>query len=147
MLHTQDLPAGFEPHFRKSPVTDAWEPLYSKRTSEAVHIGLRLAPAHTNGRGFAHGGLIAALADNAMGLSCTQRLSSPAGFVTVGLSVDFVSVARVGQWLEFQPAIVKIGSTLCFAQCLITADGAVCSRANATFSVLAAKPAKDETTT
>ena len=46
-----DIPAGFEPHFRKSPLTDPWEPLYSKRTDKAVIIGLRLAKPHTNSRG------------------------------------------------------------------------------------------------
>ena len=35
-----DIPEGFEPHFRKSPMTDPWEPLYSKRTDKAVIIGL-----------------------------------------------------------------------------------------------------------
>jgi len=25
-----DAPDGFVPHFRKSPVTDPWEPLYSR---------------------------------------------------------------------------------------------------------------------
>ena len=35
-----DIPAGFEPHTRKSPLTDPWEPLYSKRTDKAVIIGL-----------------------------------------------------------------------------------------------------------
>ena len=69
-----DIPDGFEPHFRKSPLTDPWEPLYSKRTDKAVIIGLRLAKPHTNGRGLIHGGLIAALADNAMGYSCAQAM-------------------------------------------------------------------------
>jgi hypothetical protein len=31
-----DIPDGFEPHFRKSPLTDPWEPLYSKRTERAA---------------------------------------------------------------------------------------------------------------
>ena len=46
-----DIPEGFEPHFRQSPLTDPWEPLYSKRTDKAVIIGLRLAKPHTNARG------------------------------------------------------------------------------------------------
>ena len=40
-----DIPAGFEPHFRKSPLTDPWEPLYSKRTDKAVIIGLAAGKA------------------------------------------------------------------------------------------------------
>src|SRR4051794_26203767 len=68
----QDLPEGFEPNHRKSPLTEPWEPIYSKRTDKAVILGLRLAKPHTNGRGLIHGGLIAALADNAMGHSCAH---------------------------------------------------------------------------
>ena len=26
-----DIPDGFEPHFRKSPLTDPWEPLYRRK--------------------------------------------------------------------------------------------------------------------
>ena len=61
---TTDVPAGYQPHFRKSPFTDPWEPLYSRRTEKAVIVGLRLAKPHTNSRGNVHGGLLAALADN-----------------------------------------------------------------------------------
>src|SRR5262245_36253258 len=57
-IDTTDIPEGFEPHFRKSPLTDPWEPLYSKRTDRAVIMGLRLATPHTNARGLIHGGLI-----------------------------------------------------------------------------------------
>src|ERR1700732_548249 len=92
-----DVPDGFEPHFRKSPLTDPWEPLYSKRTDKAVIIGLRLARPHTNSRGLIHGGLIAALADNAMGLSCGVRLEGGGSrLVTVSLAIDFIGTAQVG---------------------------------------------------
>ena len=127
---------GFERHFRQSPLTNPWEPLYSRNTGTAIHIGLWLAEPHTNSRGLAHGGLITALADNAMGLSCGLGRENAAGLVTVGLAVDFLSSAHIGQWLEVHPEVVKAGSTLCFAQCLVTADGKACARANATFSVL-----------
>lgn len=56
------LADGFAPHFRKSPLTAPWEPLYSRRTAQAVQIGLHIREAHCNSRGFVHGGLISALA-------------------------------------------------------------------------------------
>lgn len=129
------VPPGFEPHFRHSPLTDPWEPLYSRRSENAVILGLRVAPPHTNARGLAHGGLISALADNAMGLSCVRQLGGAPGLLTVGLSVDFLGVAKLGQWLEFDTVFTKLGTTLCFAQAFVTADGAPCARANATFRV------------
>ncbi|WP_334397940.1 PaaI family thioesterase [Bradyrhizobium sp. AZCC 2289] len=131
-----DVPDGFEPHFRKSPLTDPWEPLYSKRTDKAVIIGLRLARPHTNGRGLIHGGLIAALADNAMGHSCGHRMGGASSLVTISLAVDFIGTAQVGQWLAVETDVIKTGSTICFAQSLIKADDVVIARANGTFRVV-----------
>jgi uncharacterized protein (TIGR00369 family) len=133
-----DIPEGFAPHFRKSGLTDPWEPLYSRTTADAVILGLVAAEPHANSRGFVHGGLIAALADNAMGLSCGRHLKNAAGLVTVGMSIDYLASARLGQWLEFTTNFVKAGKSLAFAQMMITADGAPVARANATFSVLKA---------
>ena len=53
--------------------------------------------------------------------------------VTIGLTVDFIGNARVGQWLAVEPDVIKTGSTICFAQCLVKADDVVIARANATF--------------
>ncbi len=131
-----DIPAGFEPHFRKSPLTDPWEPLYSRRTDKAVHMGLRLAEPHTNSRGLIHGGLIAALGDNAMGYSCAQVMGWNISLVTIGLAVDFIGTAKIGQWLAIETEVIRTGSTICFAQSLIKADDVVIARANATFRVL-----------
>ena len=135
-MTAMDIPEGFQPHFRRSPLTDPWEPLYSKRTDQAVVIGLRLAKPHTNGRDLIHGGLIAALADNAMGYSCTQRMGGAASLVTIGLAVDFIGSAKMGQWLAVESDVIRTGSTICFAQSLIKADDTVIARANATFRVV-----------
>lgn len=130
------IPEGFEPHYRKSPLTDPWEPLYSKTTDKAVVLGFFAADQHTNSRGFVHGGLLSALADNAMGLSCAVQHDAVGGLVTVNLNVDFLGTARLGQWIEINSPFTKTGRTLDFAQAFVTADGAVCARANATFRVL-----------
>ena len=127
---------GFQPHDRKSPLTDPWEPLYSRKAERAVVLGLRAGPAHTNSRGFVHGGLISALADNAMGLSCARRLGEGTSLVTVNLTMDFLGSAFTGQWLEFDTVFVKPGGTLCFTQAFVTADGQPCARANAVFRVV-----------
>jgi uncharacterized protein (TIGR00369 family) len=134
-----DIPEGFEPHFRKSPFTDPWEPLYSKKTDKAVIMGLRLATPHTNARGLIHGGLIASLADNAMGYSCAQAMGWASSLVTISLAVDFVGSAAIGQWLAVESEVIRTGSTICFAQSLLKADDAVIARANGTFRVVPKK--------
>jgi uncharacterized protein (TIGR00369 family) len=130
------IPEGFERHFRQSPLTDPWEPLYSKKTEKAVIMGLRLARPHTNARGLIHGGLIAALADNAMGYSCAHAMGWASSLVTISLAIDFVGSAEIGQWLSVESEVIRTGSTICFAQSLIKADEAVIARASGTFRVV-----------
>jgi uncharacterized protein (TIGR00369 family) len=134
-----DVPHGFDRHFRQSPLTNPWEPIYSRRTADAIILGLRLNAPHTNSRGFIHGGLIAALADNAMGLSCGVKLGDGSRLVTVGLAIDFIGTAQIGQWLAIESEVIKTGSTLCFAQSLAKADGVTIARANGTFRVISNK--------
>lgn len=130
-------PAGFAPHFRKSRVTDPWEPLYSRRRADVVEIGLVVGEQHCNSRGLLHGGVMAALADNAMGLSCVAALGDGArrGLVTVGLTIDYVGAAKLGQWLQVEPRVVKVGASLAFADALLTADGVPVARASASFKI------------
>jgi uncharacterized protein (TIGR00369 family) len=135
---TGNLPLGFEKHFRSSPLTSPWEPIYSRKTNTAVIIGVHVRKAHTNARGFAHGGFISTLADNAMGLSCLMQLNPSSSLVTINLAVDFLGMAKIGQWLEIDTVFLKIGATICFAQAFVLADATVCAKANASFRVLTA---------
>jgi uncharacterized protein (TIGR00369 family) len=127
------IPDGFERHFRQSPATDPWEPLWSRRGDGCFVLGLYVAHQHCNARGLLHGGVISSLADNAMGLSCVMELGGKVSLVTVTLSVDFLGIAPIGTWLEFMGMPTKLGKTLCFAAARISADGIQIATANAVF--------------
>lgn len=135
-MTTDIIPHGFEPHFRNSPFTDPWEPLYAKRTDTAIIMGLRVARPHTNARGRIHGGLIAALADNTMGYNCAQALGWASSLVTINLAVDYLGNGEIEQWLSVEAEVLKAGSTLCFATSLIRLDDVIIARANGTFRVV-----------
>jgi uncharacterized protein (TIGR00369 family) len=137
---SETVPEGFARHFRTSPLTDPWEPLYSKVIDGAIILALRAREAHCNGRGFVHGGLISALADNAMGLSVFEALrkrqeEQPRSILTVSLALDFLGSAQTGQWLEFVSRVLKAGNNLAFADCIVSADSQPIARASATFRV------------
>lgn len=137
----ETVPKGYTLHARRSPVTDAWAPIYARETADAFQLALRLDERHCNSRGFVHGGVIAALADNAMGLSygVVRRVASPdhnTGAVTISLSIDYVATARIGAWLVVAPRVIKAGGTLGFVDALVTADNIVVARASATFKML-----------
>jgi uncharacterized protein (TIGR00369 family) len=139
------VPEGFEPHYRKSPVTDPWEPLYSRRTPGQVEIGVRLASAHCNSRGLLHGGVIAALADNAMGLAlgahreAAKGATAPGGAVTTTLNVDYLASAKVGAWLQVTPRVLRSQGSTGVVDALVHADETLVARANAVFRVLDAR--------
>lgn len=142
---TEDFaPEGFERHTRRSGLTAPWEPIYARHTVEGVVLAIRAREPHSNSRGFVHGGLISALADNAMGLSCGKLLGSvtesSSGLVTVSLTVDFIGSAKIGQWIEIRPTVIKTGKSLCFASAIIMADESVCARASGVFKVLTSRP-------
>ena len=135
-MESQSVPEGFAPHFKRSPVTDPWEPLFSRRGEKSVQLGVWLREAHCNSRGLLHGGVIAALADNAMGLSCVASQQAARSALTVSLNVDYLATAKMGQLLLIDPRVVKTGSTLGFVDALIAADGETIARATATFRML-----------
>ena len=130
------IPPGFEPHFRQSPVTDPWEPLYIKRSGPDFILALRIDRQHCNARGLLHGGVISALADNAMGLSCILQMQNVSA-LTVNLAVDFLHVGKIGHWLEVRARPDKLGRTLSFAIARIFADDDLIARASATFRIIA----------
>ena len=71
-----------------------------------------------------------------MGYSCAPGMGGKSSLVTIGLAVDFIGTAEVGQWLAVETEVIKTGSTICFAQSLVKADDVVIARANATFRVV-----------
>jgi uncharacterized protein (TIGR00369 family) len=137
------IPDGFRPHERRSPLTDPWEPLFARETDDAVHLGLEIREAHCNSRGFAHGGLLSSLADNAMGMSAVRIARRQPGAektsaVTVSLTLDFIDAAKVGEFIAFQPAVLKVGRSLAFADCRVLCGERLIARASASFRLVQA---------
>ncbi len=137
---------GFAEHERRSAVTDAWRPIYASSEGGIVRLAISLDQQHCNGRGMLHGGVIAALADNAMGLTLGAALqaagqdaierSHAKGVVTTSLAVDFIGIAEIGQWVEIVPRVIHLGRGSGVTDALVTADGVTIARANANFRIL-----------
>lgn len=132
-------PDGFEPFTRPSPLIDPWRPLLMRAEADRVVLGLVVRAPHTNSRGTVHGGLVAALADQAMGMSCAVRLKADGMAVatlwTGSMTVDYLDTARPGQWLAFDTHYCRPGRTICHAEADITADGRTVARARGAFRV------------
>lgn len=136
---SEGAPEGFELFTRPSPLLDPWRPLYAGAASDRMILGLHLREPHTNSRATAHGGLVAAMADQAMGMSCAVRLKvdgvNVTNLWTTSLEIEYLGAAKIGQWVQFDTTFARVGKTLCYAECDVTADGETIARGHANFRV------------
>lgn len=129
-----DVPAGFKPIQRTSPFNSLVGPLYTRGDGASRTIGLRAAEKHCNSRGIVHGGLLATLADLALGYTIAFLSDPPKSAVTASLTIDYAGSARVGDWLEVRTDVQKSGGRLTFANCYIYAGDVRIVRASAVFA-------------
>ena len=128
-----NAPAGFEPLFRSSPVLDLIGPVFSSGAGRHRVLGLRAETKHCNSRGTVHGGILATLADVALGYTMAFASEPPGNLVTANLTLDFAGTAKAGDWLEVRVDIQKQGSRLSFANCYIVVKEQRIVRASAVF--------------
>ncbi len=110
-----DVPAGFKPLPAASPFNELVGPLHERRAEGAVSIGLRVENKHCNSRGICHGGVLATLADLALGYALMARTGSRGGFVTAHLDLDYAGAAQLGDWVHSEVEVQRVGSRLAFA--------------------------------
>lgn len=137
------VPEGWAPLDRSSPFLKHLGPLHVKGTGGAQIIGFRVEERHLNTRGTAHGGLLVTLADSALGILLPLCEERPLPVVTVSLSVDFTSKARLGDWIEAHVEIEKSGERLGFASCRLVVDGRLVLRASGVFAFVRPRTKED----
>ncbi len=105
---------------------------------DKVVVNLPLEQKHLNQLGLAHGGAVATLADNSMGLACLVAAKKP--LVTVEFTLNFVRPARGGT-LTASSHVYKLGDHLAFVECDITDQGGVLvARALGTYMIVEKAP-------
>jgi uncharacterized protein (TIGR00369 family) len=80
-------------------------PLHRCVSGGIVTMGFRVEERHTNGMKNAHGGMLMSFADMAWGQIVSVETSSY--WVTVRLTVDFLSSAHVGEWVEGGSEVIE----------------------------------------
>ncbi len=131
-----DVPDGFEPIFRSSPFLDLLGPIYNKKSARGLVIGLRAEEKHCNSRGLVHGGVLSSLADVALGYNAAFQGESVVPLVTANLSIDYAGSAKVGEWIEIEVDVQKVGRSLAFANSYFSVASKRIARASAVFSVV-----------
>lgn len=127
------IPDNFKPLFRTSPVLELIGPIYYLGEGRDLVLGLRVEAKHCNARGTVHGGILATLADVALGYTMAFSSDPPAALVTANLTLDFAGTAKIGDWLETCVDIQRQGARLSFANSYITVGSQRIVRASAVF--------------
>lgn len=128
------IPEGYRRIEQLSPFNALVGPLYERRDREKVSIGLLIEHKHTNSRGICHGGVLATLADLALGYAMLAKSGDKGSFVTAHLDVDYAGAARPGDWVESSVEIQRVGSRMAFANCYLLSGGQPIVRASAIFA-------------
>ena len=100
-----------------------------------VEAELPLAQQHLQQRGFAHGGLIATLADLVAGFAAVTLVPDDFGVVTSDLKISYLNPG-VGQQLKAIGWVLKSGRRLHFCEAEVWCDGVLIAKASATMAVI-----------
>src|SRR5258708_9204944 len=109
-----DMPEGYDvvPRTQGPGLAGLAGPFYAKREGRALSLGLRIEQRHLNSRGTCHGGLLATLADIALGYACVAASEDGQGknFVTIDLSVEYMATTTAGDWLYSEGKVLNAHS-------------------------------------
>jgi hypothetical protein len=130
-------PAGFEPHDRRSPLTAPWEPIYCNAHGAWVVWASKSARRTRTLGAWCTVDSLPRCSTTSWGSPaarhCWPRGSTLRASLPVSLGVEYLGMAKLGQWLTFEPHFVKTGRTLCFAEASAAADGVIVARGRSTF--------------
>ncbi|MET4075561.1 PaaI family thioesterase [Hymenobacter sp. UYCo722] len=104
-------------------------------TPGRVEAELALEQQHQQQRGFAHGGLVATMADLVAGFAAVTLLPDNHGLVTADLRVSYLHPG-VGQRLRAIGWVLKPGRRLHFCEAEVWCDERLIAKASATMAVI-----------
>jgi uncharacterized protein (TIGR00369 family) len=127
------VPEGFTPMPVGLGFTDTLQPSYRRIAGDSVSFGLVVESQHSNSLGICHGGLLMTLADitAASGVNVARGIKS--GSPTINLSIDFISAARLGDWVHADVEHVTVKRRFGFCSGAIYNSSGIVARFNGTF--------------
>ncbi len=129
----ESVPDGYEPLPEGLGFTDNLKPCYRRLEGDELTFGLLVGSQHSNSMGICHGGALMTLADIAAASWANKARGVIAGAPTVNLSIDFVSAAKQGQWIEARLEGVSLKRLFGFSRGVIVSSRGEVARFNATF--------------
>lgn len=92
-------------------------------------------PRHVNGIGLVHGGMLSAFTDGLLAMAVGRGTGQVA--VTIHLSIDFLHMARQGEWVIGEAKMSRASRDVAFADGRLHARGVDIVRASGVFKLMA----------
>lgn len=127
-------PPGFEQIPYGEPETFTG-PYYERDEDGHFQLGFRVKRRHINHGGFLHGGFIATFCDLQV-RPIKLRLGLMEFSPTVSMSVDYLEIGKLGDWVWMEPELVKRTGRMLFSQALVMAGDRVIARTNAIYRIM-----------
>lgn len=109
-----DVPEGFKPALFTKGFLDESGPYFLKETDVGTIVGTRVSKGHVNYIKVAHGGVLTTLADVALSLQVHASETPNLPISTVSLTTNFLSGAKLDEWIEATGTINRIGKKLAY---------------------------------
>jgi uncharacterized protein (TIGR00369 family) len=126
-------PAGFVESLDRGPFGRHNGPYFHTEEPPFRHAFFVLR-RHTNKLGLAHGGMLTAFMDSVLAQALTREVGR--GGVTVHLSVDFLQMARAGDWVIGQADVSRATRDLAFIEGRASVGGHDVVRASGVFKLM-----------
>lgn len=128
-------PVGFVLSSARGPFSTHNGPYFHRETpgetTEQAFFALR---RHANGLGLVHGGMLTAFMDGLLA-AAAHRASRQTG-VTIHLSVDFLHMARVGDWVVGESRATRATKDIVFVEGVARSRGHDVVRASGVFKLM-----------
>jgi len=106
-------PEGFKPSAR-GPYTTHNGPFFHRSTSETLEHAFFVLKRHCNSLGIVHGGMLSTFMDGVLANAVGREAGTAS--VTVHLSLDFLSMARAGDWVFGDAVVTRQTKDLIFVE-------------------------------
>ena len=139
MSEAVEVPEGYVPIIMVEAFTSRIGPIFSRQTGDNIQIGFRVDKSHLNIEEVVHGGMLATIADQVIGINIAHGAGSGNDVLTMHLSVDYIGPAYLGDWVEASATLTKRNGRIRFGQCELRVGDRLVLTGSAIF---AARPTK-----
>ena len=141
MTHTDAIlkpPEGFALMTGRGEFSTRNGPYYVREAEIGVEQAFFASSHHCNGMGIVHGGMLAAFLDGLVAHSVGKTAGRPC--VTIQLSINYLSIARKGEWVIGEAHVTRQTKEVAFAEARLHAGGRDVVRATGVFKLMHKRP-------